>query len=440
MKRLLALLLAGLAVPPTPLEPETEVRLFAVRRANAEPLGVVPGEVIVGFGVAQDQSRVERAMLRLGARQARPGRFGGPWLVSLPVGMTVDYALAELEAMPEVEWAEPNGRASAFLAPDDRLFRFQWHMEMLGAERTWDIQRGDPGVVVAVLDTGIAYEDFGVFAKAPDWGDTTFVQGYNVFDGSNHAHDDSFHGTHVASTISEATNNAIGAVGLAFQTSLMPVKVLRADGFGSFFGIAEGIDYAVNFRQDGENPVKVINLSLGGDFESRAVKEAIDAATAAGILVVAAAGNDGRDGVSFPASLPNVIAVGAVDASKGRATYSNFGEELDLMAPGGNLDRDDNGDGRPDGVLQQTFSPRTAILEGRFDDFGFFYVDGTSQATPHVAAVAALLFQQGITDPAAIRAALESTAEDLGDAGRDDKFGHGLIRPEAALSGLGLSQ
>ncbi len=110
------------------------------------------------------------------------------------------------------------------------------------------------------------------------------------------------------------------------------------------------------------------------------------------------------------------------------------------MAPGGDLDRDDNGDGRPDGVLQQTFSPRTAILEGRFDDFAFFFVDGTSQATPHVAALAALLFQQGITDPVAIRAALESTAEDLGDAGRDDQFGHGLIRPDAALSGLGLSQ
>jgi len=440
VKRLFVISLIGLALSPTHLEPEAEVRLLAVRRAETGPLGIIPDEVIVGFGVTQDMSRIERAMLRLGAHRARPGRFGGPWLVSLPTGMPVDYAVEQLLAMPEVEWAEPNGRVSAFLAPNDRFFEFQWHMRMIGAERTWDIQRGDPSVVVAVLDTGIAYEDFGVFAKAPDWGETTFVEGFNVFDGSIHANDDNFHGTHVASTISEATNNSIGVAGLAFQTALMPVKVLNADGFGSFFGVAEGIDYAVNFRLGGDNPVKVINLSLGGDFESRALQEAIDAATAAGILVVAAAGNDGRDGVSFPASLPNVIAVGAVDASKGRASYSNFGEGLDLMAPGGDLDRDDNGDDRPDGVLQQTFSPRAAALEGRFDAFAFFFVDGTSQATPHVAAVAALLFQQGITDPAAIRAALESTAEDLGDAGRDDQFGHGLIRPGEALSGLGLSQ
>ena len=227
MKRLLVPLLVGLALSPAHLEPEAEVRLLAVRRAATRPLGIIPDEVIVGFGVTQDMSRIERAMLRLGAHRARPGRFGGPWLVTLPTGMPVDYAVEQLQAMPEVEWAEPNGRVSAFLAPNDRFFGFQWHMQMIGAERTWDIQRGDPSVVVAVLDTGIAYENFGVFAKAPDWGDTMFVQGHNVFDGSTHANDDNFHGTHVASTISEATNNAIGVTGLAFQTALMPVKVLK---------------------------------------------------------------------------------------------------------------------------------------------------------------------------------------------------------------------
>jgi serine protease len=111
-----------------------------------------------------------------------------------------------------------------------------------------------------------------------------------------------------------------------------------------------------------------------------------------------------------------------------------------VMAPGGDLDRDDDGDGRPDGVLQQTFDPDTAFFLGRFDDFGYFFVTGTSQATPHVAALAALLVRQGITDPAAVKAAIEQTAEDLGASGRDDTFGHGLIRPSVALTGLGLNQ
>jgi serine protease len=135
-----------------------------------------------------------------------------------------------------------------------------------------------------------------------------------------------------------------------------------------------------------------------------------------------------------------VIAVGAVDARKHKAPYSNFGPELDVVAPGGDIFRDDDGDGRPDGVLQQTFDPDTAEQLGRYDDFGYFFVVGTSQATPHVSAVAALLVRQGITNPAAVQAAIEQTAEDLGAPGRDDTFGHGLIRPSVALTGLGLNQ
>jgi serine protease len=158
-----------------------------------------------------------------------------------------------------------------------------------------------------------------------------------------------------------------------------------------------------------------------------------------------AAGNDGEGTVSFPASLPNVIAVGAVDGRKVRAPYSNFGSALDVVAPGGNIDRDDTGpnqrpDGRPDGILQQTFDPDTAAETGRYDDFAYFFVVGTSQACPHVAALAALLYRQGITDPVAIQASIESTAEDLGAPGRDDTYGHGLLRPSVALSGLGLNR
>jgi serine protease len=181
-------------------------------------------------------------------------------------------------------------------------------------------------------------------------------------------------------------------------------------------------------------------MSLGGPSASETLRRALDRAEAAGVVVVAAAGNDGERRVDYPAAFPNVLAVGAVDGRKQLAPYSNFGAELDLVAPGGDLERDDDNDGDPDGVLQQTFDSFTAFLTGRYDDFAYFYFEGTSQATPHVAALAALLISQGITDPAAVRAALTSTAEDLGSPGRDDTYGFGLIRPERALKGLGLNQ
>jgi serine protease len=223
----------------------------------------------------------------------------------------------------------------------------------------------------------------------------------------------------------------------------MPVKVLDHEGVGSFFIVAEGIDYAINFTQNGQQPVKVINLSLGGDSSSTSVQQAVGRAVAKGVTVVAAAGNDGKGKISFPAALSNVIAVGAVDGHKNKAPYSNFGPELSVVAPGGDIHQEDigpDGRSRPNGILQQTFDPETAAQQGRYDDFHCFFVVGTSQATPHVAALAALLYRQGITQPAAIKAAIESTAEDLGAPGRDDMFGHGLIRPVQALRGNGLNQ
>jgi serine protease len=415
----------------------------ALRRPAAPALRAAPGEVIVGFAGGADPARIEEAVRRVGGTRARRSRFENRYLVTLEAGRSTAAAVAELQAMPEVALAEVNGVMSAFASsfvPDDPFFELQWHMKLIGAERTWAIQKGDPSVGIAILDTGIAFEDFGRFRKAPDFGDTVFLEGFNALDGSSHANDDNFHGTHVASTVAEATDNGVGVAGLAFRCSLMPVKVLDSDGNGFFFEVAEGIDYVTNFRQDGTNPVKVINLSLGSDFESQIVSRAIERAAAAGIVVLAAAGNGGKRGISFPASHPDVIAVGAVDGRKQAAPYTNSGEELDVMAPGGDVDRDDDDNGRPDGVLQQTFSPQTALRDGRFDDFGLFYVDGTSQAVPHVAALAALLIRQGITDPEAVRAAITTTAEDLGEPGRDDVYGHGLIDPAKALSGLGLVQ
>ena len=395
-------------------------------------------QLIVQFREQAGERDVARVAREAGAARVKRSAFGNRYLVNLDSGFTTGEAMRRLGSAPEVEYAEVNGPVHAFFHPNDLGFDVQWNFRMLEAERTWDIQKGDPSVVVAILDTGIAYENFGPYRKAPDFGGTVFVQGHDFINEDEHANDDNFHGTHVASTVAEATDNTEGVTGLAFRCALMPVKVLDQNGDGSFFDVAEGIDFAVR----GPN-VRIINLSLGGDGNSATVRAAIDRAIAAGITVVAAAGNDGRGTVSFPAALPNVIAVGAIDGRKQKAPYSNFGTDLDLVAPGGDIRRDDTGpngvpDGRPDGILQQTLDPDSAE-QGIFDDFGYFFVTGTSQATPHVSALAALLYQQGITSPAAIKAAMEQTAEDLGAAGRDDTFGNGLIRPSLALKGLGLN-
>ena len=443
--RFLLVLALGAAAFLLPVRARDTLRVAALRETARGQQSFVAGELIVQFKETADDRRVAGDIQVVGGRWARRSAFGPRYRVGLDPDIAVPQAVAQLASMPEVEYAEPNGvvralQASGRFTPNDRFFPLQWHMKMVDAERTWAIQKGDPSVAVAVIDTGVAYEDFGPFRKAPDFGTTVFLPGFNVLTQTSHANDDNFHGTHVASTVAEATNNGEGVAGLAFGSALMPVKVLDSEGFGSFFDVAEGVDFAVSFTQGGNKPVKVINLSLGGESPSLTLQRAIDRAVQARVVVVAAVGNEGRGTIGFPASLPNVIAVGAVDARKQRAPYSNFGPELDVVAPGGNLDRDDDGDGRPDGVLQQTFDPDAAFFLGRFDDFGYFFVTGTSQATPHVAALAALLVRQGITDPAAVKAAIEQTAEDLGPAGRDDNFGHGLIRPSLALTGLGLNQ
>jgi serine protease len=442
---------------------EAGTRSIAPHAAAHRAGTFVPGELIVQFREDTDDGVIERTLREAGGARARRAYRGQRYLVTVDPSQSISEAMTTLRARAEVDYVERNAvirkaQGSTF-TPNDTRFPIQWNFKMIGAERMWAIQQGSPSVAVAVVDTGIAFEDYDdpvtgqQFRKAPDWDcrgasachNTVFLQGHDFINNDDHANDDDqdSHGTHVASTIAEATNNAFSFTGLAFGCALMPVKVLDQTGSGTVFSVANGIDYAANFSQNGTNPVKVINMSLGSPDPSDTIQRSVDAAFAKGIVIVAAAGNESKGSIDYPAALPNVIAVGALDARKQTAFYSNFGPQLSVVAPGGDCDRNDSGNAfGADCVWQQGMNP-DAVALGHYDQFLSLGLAGTSQATPHVSALAALLISQGITQPSAVRAAIEQTAERLGGAspgGRNDTYGNGLIRPAAALAGLGFNQ
>jgi len=351
-------------------------------------------------------------------------------VVKLPSGKSVKKAEEEFEMEEDVEYAEPNYIVYTLMVPNDEYYSYQWHLDNpeyggIGMEEAWDISTGDPSVVVAIVDTGIAYEDKGKFCQAPDLANTCFVAGYDFVNDDEHPNDDNRHGTHAAGTVAQSTNNEIGVAGVAFETCLMPVKVLNSRGSGTYADVAKGIRFAA------DNGAKVINLSLGGTSDSTTLKDAVAYAYEKGLTVVAACGNDDEPKCLYPAAYDDyVIAVGATQYDETKAPYSNYGPSLDLVAPGGNNDLDQNDDGYADGVLQQTFQSSWRVC-----NFAYYFFQGTSMAAPHVSGVAALLLANGnATTPDEVRTALRETAEDLGESGRDDTYGHGLVDAFAALN------
>lgn len=318
--------------------------------------------------------------------------------------------------------------AQASLTSNDTFYVYQWHLPKIQIEEAWDITRGAldgiTPLIVAVLDTGIN--------RGGADGINECMGGYDVVGQDDDPTDGSSlsHGTHVSGTIAQRTNfdpniSGVGVAGVAPEACVMPVKVLDDSGSGSFADIAEGIYYAV------DNGAQVINMSLGvnarfGMTSDPFVDAALDYAEENEVLVVAAAGNDGhRKNVSYPAIYPTAVAVGATDYADQVVRYSNKGQGLDVVAPGGNTSADLNGDGYVDGVLQETSN------EGVFN---YYFLQGTSMASPHVAGLAALLYAQGATSVGAVRQAILSTSLDLGKAGFDGTFGHGLIQAYSALS------
>ncbi|VAW89668.1 hypothetical protein MNBD_GAMMA18-1654 [hydrothermal vent metagenome] len=383
----------------------------------------------------------------LGARVSSLKSLGVPPVVG---GMTLSqqrkretlYMIKSLVSNPLVAFAEPNYIYQTTALANDEYYARQWHYPLIHLDSAWDLLPGTQPVVVAVIDSGTlpdhpdlqgqqlatGYDFVSSVANSGD-GDGLDADPTDEHDGSDYY---VFHGAHVAGTIAAKSNNSLGVAGVAgdWPVKLMPLRVLGAMG-GSSYDITQAIYYAAGLPNDsgiqlsGDDVASVINLSLGGSARSGVLEAAIAAAVDNGIIVVAAAGNDGSSAPFYPASMAGVVSVSAVGADKQLAPYSNYGAYIDIAAPGGNTRADFDRDGSPDGIL----STAGSVVDGGVEH-NYIYLQGTSMASPHVAGVVALMktiYPAMTTDM--FDAWLQSgrLTTDIGANGRDDSFGYGLI-------------
>src|SRR4051812_6482220 len=440
----------------TPLLPAVAAAIALGAPTTAGAAQVVPGKVIVRYKV--DASRHERVRVqqRTGTRFAAE-LPGGSRTLKIADGDSVAQTVKELNGHDDVAYAVPDYKVhAAGFVPNDpgrggpgAWQKLQWNFTGtwgVNALQAWNIARashadGGRGVTVAVIDSGVAYENHGPFRRAPDLYASRFTKAkYDWVDHDRHPDDEESHGTHVTGTIAQKTNNGAGVTGLAYGVKIMPLRVLDSEGNGDGADIARAIRYAA------KHGARVINMSVEFDTSLRAgdipeVIAALHYAARKKVTLVAASGNEGISKVAYPARDPQVISVGATTFDGCLADYSNAGRGLDLVAPGGGQDAafsgnpNDKANSNPSGadhhIVQQT-------LWRDVRHFRLVGFEGTSFATPHVTAAAALLIATkrlgAHPSPAAIKARLKATARDLGAAGTDSFYGAGLLDVGAALA------
>ncbi|HKN94294.1 MAG TPA: S8 family serine peptidase [Thermoleophilaceae bacterium] len=431
---------------------------FLILASSALAADYVPGRVIVKY--RHGAPKVVRATVQRRTHTAFAAHVpGGSHMLRLTGDQSVPATISALKRNKDVEYAVPDYVAHASFIPNDPGLAgtvsgwqsTQWDMTgpfSMNAPLAWDeaIAAGAPGgsgVIVAVLDTGVAYENYKRFRKAPDLHGGRFVRAYDFVDNDRHANDENGHGTHVTMTIAEATNNGIGLTGLAYGVKIMPLRVLDSEGAGDAIAISRAIRYAAR------RGAKVINMSLEFDTSVTAseIPEIVSAVRYAhhkNVVMVAASGNEADNSVAYPARTTHVISVGAITKDGCQADYSNGGSNLKLVAPGGGSDAPNNDNPNDQAnchpgideppIFQQTFSHDGSVRS--FALRGSEY-EGTSMASPHVAAAAALLIASkrlGSHPSAnAVEQRLEHTALDLGPVGYDTRYGFGEVQPAAAL-------
>lgn len=355
-------------------------------------------------------------------------------------------AIKRLRQDSRIDYAEPNYIQKMSLVPDDLHYEQQWHYPAINLPDTWDITTGDASVIVAVIDSGVfmAHEDLSGNLLSTGYDFIVSTSMSNDGDGIDPDPDPDdpgdivisysvWHGTHVAGTIAASTNTTTGVAGVAPDVRIMPIRVLGEGGSGASYDVAQGILYAAGLANDSATvppqAADIINLSLGGAYVNQASKDAISAALNAGVIVIAAKGNDGSDAPHYPSDYEGVVSVGALGMGDEQAYYSNYGPTLDLVAPGGDSKIDADNDGKFDSTILST----SVDVSSGSRESGYDHKQGTSMATPHVAGVIALMKSvYSELTPTLLTALIENGAitTDLsgdGAAVRNDTYGYGKI-------------
>ncbi len=304
--------------------------------------------------------------------------------------------LAQLASDPAVEWVEPNYIVHILeTIPNDPSFPSQWGLARIKAPAAWDYSTGSSSITIAIIDTGVDYSH-------PDL-DDKIIGGWDFVNGDAIAEDENGHGTAVAGVAAAESNNGTGVSGVSWGARILPVKVLDFSGNGTYEDLADGIIYATDAG------AAVINLSLGASAPSQLLLDAITYAANAGVLIVAASGNSGSAGVLYPARYSQVIAVAGTDITNNVSSFSNYGSQIDIAAPGESIYSTQFG---------SAYSTRT----------------GTSMAAPFVSGAAAILLGlPGNNAPSLVRQQMLGTALDIGPAGFDPYTGHGLLQLDYAI-------
>jgi serine protease len=327
-------------------------------------------------------------------------------VVKLTGDVPAPELLKKVKADPTVELASLNYVRKISAVPNDQFYNTEQsaYLNTARVPQAWDLSKSTGNQIVAVLDTGVD-------AGHPDLVGH-LVPGYNVLSTNHLPVDDEGHGTMTLGIIAAAANNGIGVAGVGWSAKAMPVKVLDADGIGYDDQIAKGLDWAV------AHGAKVINMSLGGPSYDEVLHDAVKAAVANGVVVVAAAGNDGSPVLQYPAAFPEVIAVAATDAGGGLVDFSSFGDWVDVAAPGWDI---------------ATTWPRGMTPP---NNLPYTWCTGTSCSSPIVAGIAALVRNKYPTlTPAQVTARLKVLSRDAGPRGTDPYYGAGIVDAYAALGG-----
>lgn len=442
------------------LVPAAAAALVLAAAPQAGAASYAPGRVIVSY--EQGLTKHARASVASAARTVGGKQLpAGSRLVRPRRGETVAETIKRLRRDPRVRYAVPDYKAhtSAFFPNDAGVTgpggwqALQWNFTGpfgVNAPEAWEraILAGAPGgrgVTVAVLDTGVAYENRGRYRRNPDMYSGRFTKPYDFVQDDRHPNDLNGHGTHVAGTIAQKTNNNLGLTGLAYGVTIMPLRVLDATGEGDASNIARAIVYAAKRK------AQVINLSLEFDSSITAsqipdIVRAVRYAHKQGSIVIGAAGNAAERAIAYPARTAYVVSVGGTTENGCEADYSNSGSGLDVVAPGGGDDApvaDNPGDLQnchPDqetagrDIYQVTLTrPPNLRTFGIPRDY-----EGTSMSAPHVSAIAALIIATKVVGenpkPALVEQRLKQTARDLGKAGPDRRYGYGLVDAAAAIN------